>query len=232
MTRETAFHASVAKHTRNFVEYRGYWLANSFAKRWRRSTNTGPAAKGRGDHGPVAAAQVRGDRPRFRGAAAIHADPRRQEARRRPGRLFRHVLRAWRHDRRRHAASGSARTISAGSAATIFGGIWLREQAQKLGLKVLVRSSTDQMHNIAVQGPKSRDILREIIWTSPVQPVDRRARMVPLRRRPHRRRQGCRRSSSRAPAIPASSATRSGAIRATRDDGVRRGLGGRPAARR
>ena len=33
-----------------------------------------------------------------------------------------------------------------------------------------MRSSTDQMHNIAVQGPKSRDILKEIIWTSPLQP--------------------------------------------------------------
>jgi aminomethyltransferase len=48
--------------------------------------------------------------------------------------------------------------------------VWLREQAEKLGLKVLVRSSSDQMHNIAVQGPRSRDILREIIWTSPTQP--------------------------------------------------------------
>ena len=26
------------------------------------------------------------------------------------------------------------------------------------------------MHNVAVQGPKSRDILREVIWTSPLQP--------------------------------------------------------------
>jgi aminomethyltransferase len=34
----------------------------------------------------------------------------------------------------------------------------------------MVRSSTDQMHNIAVQGPKSRDILKEIVWTSPLQP--------------------------------------------------------------
>ena len=60
---------------------------------------------GRGGHGPVAAAQVRGDRAGLRGAAAIYADPRREEARRRPGRLHRHVLRAWRHDRRRHAAA-------------------------------------------------------------------------------------------------------------------------------
>ncbi|TIY01316.1 MAG: aminomethyl transferase family protein, partial [Mesorhizobium sp.] len=49
-------------------------------------------------------------------------------------------------------------------------GEWLRETATKLGLNVLVRSSTDQMHNVAVQGPKSRDILKEIIWTSPLQP--------------------------------------------------------------
>ena len=32
MTRETAFHARFAEHTRNFTEYKGYWLANSFAK--------------------------------------------------------------------------------------------------------------------------------------------------------------------------------------------------------
>ena len=51
-----------------------------------------------------------------------------------------------------------------------YGGIWLREQAQKLGLKVWVKSSTDQIHNIAVQGPKSREILKEVVWTPPTQP--------------------------------------------------------------
>jgi aminomethyltransferase len=51
------------------------------------------------------------------------------------------------------------------------GGIWLREQAAKLGLgNVWVKSSTDQLHNIAVQGPNSRVLLREIIWTPPAQP--------------------------------------------------------------
>ena len=51
-----------------------------------------------------------------------------------------------------------------------YGGIWIREQAQKLGLKVWVKSSTDQIHNIAVQGPKSREILKEVVWTPPTQP--------------------------------------------------------------
>jgi len=52
-----------------------------------------------------------------------------------------------------------------------YSGLWLREQAQKLGLKALVKSSTDQLHNVAVQGPNSRDILKQIIWTPPAQPT-------------------------------------------------------------
>jgi aminomethyltransferase len=48
-------------------------------------------------------------------------------------------------------------------------GIWLREQAQKLGLRAWVRNSTDQLHNLQVQGPKSRDILKQIVWTRPDQ---------------------------------------------------------------
>ena len=51
-----------------------------------------------------------------------------------------------------------------------YGGIWLRDWAEKLGLKVMVRSSTDQLHNLAVQGPNSREILRRMIWTAPHQP--------------------------------------------------------------
>jgi aminomethyltransferase len=50
-------------------------------------------------------------------------------------------------------------------------GVWLRQLAGELGLdQVWVKHSTDQLHNIAVQGPKSRDLLRELIWTPPSQP--------------------------------------------------------------
>src|SRR3546814_15112121 len=48
-----------------------------------------------------------------------------------------------------------------------YSGKWLRDQAEKRGLKVWVKSATDQLHNIAVQGPKSRDIVKEIVWTAP-----------------------------------------------------------------
>jgi aminomethyltransferase len=50
-----------------------------------------------------------------------------------------------------------------------FSGLWLRQQAEKMGFAAWVRSSTDQMHNIAVQGPKARELLKEIVWTAPAQ---------------------------------------------------------------
>ena len=47
------------------------------------------------------------------------------------------------------------------------GGDWLREQGRELGLDVWVRSSTDQLHNLSVQGPDSRRVVGEIVWTPP-----------------------------------------------------------------
>ncbi|MGI9030108.1 MAG: DUF1989 domain-containing protein [Ilumatobacteraceae bacterium] len=49
-------------------------------------------------------------------------------------------------------------------------GVWLREQATRMGLRVWVKESTDQLHNLAVQGPASRELLRGLIWTPPTQP--------------------------------------------------------------
>ena len=52
-----------------------------------------------------------------------------------------------------------------------YGGIWLRKLAADKGLKVWVRESTHQLHNVSVQGPLSRDILKEIVWTGACQPT-------------------------------------------------------------
>ena len=51
-----------------------------------------------------------------------------------------------------------------------YGGQWLKEQAKKKNFKVWVKSSTDQIHNIAVQGPNSRKILKKFVWTPDTQP--------------------------------------------------------------
>ena len=46
----------------------------------------------------------------------------------------------------------------------------LREQAEKLGLNARVLSLGGKMPNLALQGPKSRDILRDIVFTQPSRP--------------------------------------------------------------
>ncbi|TWC60517.1 aminomethyltransferase [Pseudomonas sp. SJZ103] len=51
-----------------------------------------------------------------------------------------------------------------------YAGVWLREQAQKLGMKVWVKSASEQIHNLAVQGPLSRELLKQMVWTAPTQP--------------------------------------------------------------
>ena len=36
----------------------------------------------------------------------------------------------------------------------------LKQLAERLGLRVWVKPTTDELHNIAVQGPRSREILQ------------------------------------------------------------------------
>jgi aminomethyltransferase len=50
-----------------------------------------------------------------------------------------------------------------------YDGVWLREQSDRLGLRVWIKESTDELHNVAVQGPASRDLLAPLICTAPTQ---------------------------------------------------------------
>ena len=117
MTRETAFHPRISALTRNFVEYRGYWLPTAF-------NNDGPvdeywACREKAavmDLSPLRKFEVTGPDAEALLQYALHAQ--RAKARHRAGGLYRDVLRAWRHDRRRHAVPPRRSTISAGSAAT------------------------------------------------------------------------------------------------------------------
>jgi aminomethyltransferase len=49
-------------------------------------------------------------------------------------------------------------------------GVWLRQLAEARGLSVWVRSSTDQLANVAFQGPLSREILSPLVATPPHRP--------------------------------------------------------------
>ncbi|WP_409281700.1 DUF1989 domain-containing protein [Pseudomonas defluvii] len=51
-----------------------------------------------------------------------------------------------------------------------YAGVWLREQAQKLGMKVWVKSASEKIHNLSVQGPLSRELLKQMIWAPATQP--------------------------------------------------------------
>ena len=54
-----------------------------------------------------------------------------------------------------------------------YDGVWLKEQAERAGLRVWVKPSTDQLHNLAVQGPRQPRAPRPLIWTAPS--ADRRS---------------------------------------------------------
>ncbi|MCH8467777.1 MAG: aminomethyltransferase family protein [Roseinatronobacter sp.] len=169
MTKETGFHASFAKHTGNFVEYNGYWLASSFAQTgaideyWacrekavimdlsplRKFEITGPDAEALCQY-----VFTRDVRKLSEGGVVYTAMCYPHGGMIDDGTLFR-------------LGRDNFRWIGGND----YGGTWIREQAESLGLKVLVRSSTDQLHNVAVQGPESRDLLRKIIWTAPHRPT-------------------------------------------------------------
>jgi len=169
MTRETAFHSSLSKLTRNFVEYRGYWLANSFA-------TAGPieeywACREKAvvmDLSPLRKFEVTGPDAEALLQYTLTRDVKKLGV----GHV---VYTAMCYEHGGMVDDGTLLRLGKDNFRWIGGddysGIWLRETAEKLGLKVLVRSSTDQMHNIAVQGPNSRNLLKEIIWTAPHQPT-------------------------------------------------------------
>jgi len=168
MTRETAFHARTSKLTRKFAESRGFWLPSSFT--------------GLGAIEEYTACRERAvvlDLSALRKFEVLGPDA--EELLQRC--LTRNVRRvsigqvsysALCYEHGGMIDDGTLFRLGADNFRWICGddfcGIWLREQAEKWGLKVWVKSSTDQMHNLSVQGPKSRDILKEVVWTPPDQP--------------------------------------------------------------
>jgi aminomethyltransferase len=169
MTKETGFHNSFAKYTRNFIEYNGYWLANCFAQAGpldeyyacreksvvldlsalRKFEITGPDSEALCQY-----IFTRNMKTLPVGGVVYSAMCYEHGGMIDDGTVFR-------------LGKDNFRWIGGSD----YGGEWIREQAKKLDLKVLVRSSTDMQHNIAVQGPESRDLLKKIIWTAAHQPT-------------------------------------------------------------
>jgi aminomethyltransferase len=168
LTRETAFHPRFSALTRNFSEYRGYWLPSRFnndgavEEYWACRENVAVM-----DLSPLRKFEVTGPDAEALLQYCLTRDIRKLAA----GQV---VYTAMCYEHGGMIDDGTLFRLGQNNFRWIggddFSGIWLRQQAEKMSFKAWVRSSTDQLHNIAVQGPKSRALLSEIIWTAPAQP--------------------------------------------------------------
>lgn len=169
MTKQTGFHDSFAKHTRNFVEYKGYWLASCFG------STAGPieeywACRKKAvimDLSPLRKFEIVGPDAE---ALCQYVFTRNMKTLAIGGVVYTAMC----YEHGGMIDDGTVFRLGRDNFRWIggsdYGGEWIREQAEKLGMNVLVRSSTDQLHNVAVQGPESRDLLRKLVWTAPHNP--------------------------------------------------------------
>ena len=167
LTKETGFHPRTSALTRNFTEYNGYWLANSY-------TNHGPIDEywatrekaGIIDLSPLRKYEVTGPDAELLLQTCLTRNVRKLA-------VCQIVYTAMCYDTGGMIDDGTLFRLGPDNFRWIGGsdasGLWLRRQAKELGLHAWVRDSTDQLHNVQVQGPLSREILSEVIWTRPDQ---------------------------------------------------------------
>jgi aminomethyltransferase len=169
MTKETAFHAPISAKTRNLVEYKGYWLPSVYSSNGAIEEYWACREKAVVlDLSPLRKFEVTGPDAEALMQWCLTRDMKKLSV----GQV---VYSAMCYEHGGMIDDGTVFRLGRDQFRWIGGddysGIWLREQAEKLGLKVMVRSSTDQLHNLAVQGPNSRQIMQRMIWTAPHQPT-------------------------------------------------------------
>ena len=170
----------------NFVEYRGYWLPHCF-------NNEGAIAEYWAcrekavvmDLSPLRKWEVLGPDAEALIQRDDHA--RRPPARGRPGRLHGALQRDRRDDRRRDGLPPRARQLPLRRRRRVRRRLAATSVAEERGLKAWVKPSTDQLHNLAVQGPLSREILKRVRLDAADPAAARGAQVVPLPRRADRR---------------------------------------------
>ena len=165
MTKRTGFHDCFAAHTRNFIEYKGYWLAHDFPAHG--AIDEYWSCRERAvvmDLSPLRKYEVLGPDAEKLMQLCVTRDMRRLAV----GQV---VYTAMCYPHGGMIDDGTVFRLGDNNFRWIggsdFSGLWLREQAAERGLDVWVKTSTDQLANIAVQGPKSRELLAPILWTGP-----------------------------------------------------------------
>ena len=168
LTKETTFHPRTSALTRDFTEYRGYWLPNRFANEGAIAEYWACREKAAVmDLSPLRKWEILGPDAEALVQAVITRDARRLSV----GQV---VYTAICNDTGGMIDDATVFRLGPDNFRFVGGeeydGVWLKEQAAKRDLRVQVKASTDQLHNLAVQGPESRELLSKIVWTPQTQP--------------------------------------------------------------
>ncbi len=168
LTQETAFHPRTSTLTKSFVEYRGYWLPHCFnneggiAEYWACREKLAVM-----DLSPLRKWEVLGPDAETLIQRVITRDVRKLAV----GQV---VYTALCNETGGMIDDATVFRLGENNFRFVGGdeydGVWLREVADRGKLRVWIKPATDQLHNVAVQGPLSRDALKELVWTPPTQP--------------------------------------------------------------
>jgi aminomethyltransferase len=168
MTRQTGFHSRTSALTSHFSEYKGFWLADEYSG-WG-ATAEYLACRERVamiDLTPLRKFEVLGPDAEALLQYAVTRNVRRLA-------IGEVTYTALCHSTGGMIDDGTLFRMGAQAFRLITGdswvGTWLRQLASENGWQVRVQESTDQIHNVAVQGPDSRKLLSQLIWTAEHQP--------------------------------------------------------------
>jgi aminomethyltransferase len=168
LTRKSGFDARTSALTRSFIDYKGFWTPTGFAA-------NGPieeywACRERAaciDLSALRKFEITGPDAETLLQQAVTRDIRRLAV----GQV---VYTALCHETGGMIDDGTVFRLGQQNFRLVCGdafcGEWLRHLSQMRGLSAWCRSSTDQLHNLALQGPRSREILGGILETPAPQP--------------------------------------------------------------
>ncbi|MEP3348597.1 MAG: DUF1989 domain-containing protein [Marinomonas sp.] len=163
MTKQTGFHPRIAALTKQFTEYKGYWVASHYDN-WGAKTEYLACREKVAmiDLSPLRKMEILGPDAEAFLQLALTRNVRRMS-------VNEVVYSAMCHETGGMIDDGTLFRLGEQAFRWICGDayslVWLRELAQKTGHRVTIRESTDQIHNVAVQGPNSRALLASLIWT-------------------------------------------------------------------
>ena len=168
LTQETGFHKKTSELTKNFIDYNGYWLANNYnnygaIKEYTACRESAIVT----DLSPLRKFEITGPDAENLMQLALTRNIKKLS-------IGQVVYSAMCYENGCMIDDGTLLRLGKDNFRWIggqeYGGTWLKEQAKKKKFKVWIKSSTDQISNIAVQGPNSRKILEKFVWTPDTQP--------------------------------------------------------------